>query len=125
MSKVTRMASSLVSRVESGEMGMKDINPMELSKQMLSGMSQDDLDSFGQELMGGGGDIAGLMSMVQGMVGSMGSESGMPGLASMLSADGGGAGAGGMAALAALMGGSAGGGGGSSGGPFKNLRRLQ
>lgn len=113
MSKVTSMASALVSRVESGEMGMKDINPLELSQQMLAGMDQAELDAFGQELMSGG-DIAGMMAMVQGMVGNMGAETGMPGLAGLLSGGGGG----GLAGLASLM-------SPQKSTPFSNLRRLQ
>lgn len=120
MNKVTSMASALVSRVEKGEMGMNDINPMELSKQMLAGMDQKDLDAFGKELMSGGGDISGMMSMVQGMVGSMGADSGMPGLAGLM------AGGGNMAGLAAMMGGGAQMmSGGAQSNPFANLRRLQ
>jgi len=98
MGKVTSMASALVSKLEAGEMDMASINPLQLSQQMLANMDPQDLESFGRELSSGG-DIMGMMSMVQGMVGGMGADAGMPDLASMLG------GGGGMAGLASMMGG--------------------
>ena len=123
MGKVTSMASSLVSKLEAGEMDLASINPMQLSQQMLAGMDPSDLEAFGRELSSGG-DIMGMMSMVQGMVGNMGAESGMPDLSAMLGGGGGGAGA--MPGLAAMLGGGQGlgallGGGGGNGNIHKRL----
>lgn len=121
MGKVTSMASSLVSRLEAGEMDLASINPMQLSQQMLAGMDPSDLEAFGRELSSGG-DIMGMMSMVQGMVGGMGADAGMPDLSALLSGGGGGAGA--MPALAGLLGGGQGLGALLGGGLGSNMKRL-
>ena len=113
MGKVTSMASALVSKLEAGEMDMASINPMQLSQQMLANMDPQDLENFGRELSSGG-DIMGMMSMMQGMVGSMGADTGIPYLSSMLG------GGGGMEGLAAMLGGMQ----GPSQGPRQGPRGL-
>ena len=137
MGKVTSMAQSLAKRAAQGEVRMEDINPLELSQQMMSQLDEKDLESFGQALLGqGGGNLVGMMGMVQGMVGQMGPQLGpqMAELTTMLNNSGGNlplsAVLGGMGGLGNLLGSSGAGGAGGAGGrapmptPFADMLSL-
>ena len=148
MSKVTELASGLAGRVERGELGVGEINPLQLSQQLMSQLGEKELEEFGNSLMGNGGEnLEGMMSMVQGMVGQMGGQgTQLAGLAAMLNGGGGGPGGlpgglQGLDGLGALLGGGSGrgalpmgalgmllggggGGGGGGGSPFANMLQL-
>jgi hypothetical protein len=78
MNTVNSAAMSLVSRIRNGEIEMKDINPLQLSQDMMNRISPEDLENFGSSLVTDGGGVEGIMAMMQGVMTQM-EDSGMGG----------------------------------------------
>jgi hypothetical protein len=71
MAQVSSLASSIVSEMESGNLDMKNLDPMELSRKMMSVVSKEDIETWGKQISMDG-SMQGMMTMMQMAMSTMG-----------------------------------------------------
>lgn len=65
LSSISAAAGGIVSKLQSGEMDMNSLNPLAIGQAMMKDLKPEELESFGNSLMG---DMDGMMSMMQSML---------------------------------------------------------
>lgn len=84
LDSISGIAGGLITKMQSGEMDLSNINPLQLGQMMMRDMKTEDLEQFGNAIMQSG-NIENMMSLMQSTMGGMGGMPDMSSLASMAS----------------------------------------
>ncbi len=68
---ISGVAGGLISKLQSGDMDLNSLNPVQLGQMMIKDMNPDDLEGFGNAILEGG-NIDSMMSIMQSTIGGMG-----------------------------------------------------
>jgi hypothetical protein len=68
---ISGVAGGLISKLQSGDMDINSLNPVQLGQMMIKDMNPDDLEGFGNAILEGG-NIDSMMSIMQSTLGGMG-----------------------------------------------------
>jgi len=80
--RVASMADSIVKKMESGTFDLSQLNPAEISKQMMQDMKPEELEEWGRSLMSSG-NMDSIMSMMGGLLGNGGGLAALTGNAGL------------------------------------------
>lgn len=69
MSSITNMAGDMITKLQTGEMDITSLNPMQIGEMMMQNINQDELEKFAVNMLSGG-NLENMMSLMQQSLGN-------------------------------------------------------